>query len=98
MTVETHNALMAQLAHALGKEATIWEKARCATPAAAGVDFFPGRGQSSQPAKEVCAKCRVREECLEFALENVIQHGVWGGLTERQRRPLRAARGKHNAS
>jgi hypothetical protein len=40
------------------------------------------------PARQVCARCPVRQPCLEYALSNRIASGVWGGLTERERRPL----------
>ncbi|WP_285702079.1 WhiB family transcriptional regulator [Actinomadura sp. NBRC 104412] len=53
--------------------------------------FFVGVGQSAQPAKRVCGNCPVRNECLEHALTHA-EHGVWGGLTEKQRRPVRRAR------
>jgi hypothetical protein len=58
-----------------------------------GVDlgvFFPERGETAGPARQVCAACPVREPCLEYALSNRITHGIWGGLTERERRPLRS--------
>jgi WhiB family transcriptional regulator, redox-sensing transcriptional regulator len=51
--------------------------------------FFPGRGESAEPARQVCAGCPVRQPCLEYALSHGITHGIWGGLTERDRRPLR---------
>lgn len=51
--------------------------------------FFPGRGESAEPARQVCAGCPVRHSCLEYALSHGITHGIWGGLTERDRRPLR---------
>lgn len=54
--------------------------------------FFPEKGESPAPAKRVCASCEVRAECLEYALEGRIREGVWGGTTERQRRPLLAER------
>ena len=50
-----------------------------------GVDpdlFFPERGASTREAKEVCRGCVVREECLEFALQNGEKFGIWGGLSE----------------
>ena len=53
--------------------------------------FFPGRGESSDPAKKVCAGCPVREECLNYAEVNLLKYGVWGGLSERQRRIRRTA-------
>jgi WhiB family redox-sensing transcriptional regulator len=51
--------------------------------------FFPGRGQSAEPARRICASCPVRQPCLEFALRHGITHGIWGGLAERDRRALR---------
>ncbi|HEV7524890.1 MAG TPA: WhiB family transcriptional regulator [Acidimicrobiia bacterium] len=56
------------------------------------VDFFPARGESVRDAKAVCARCPVRDECLEFALRLKVAHGVWGGLSERERRTLRRDR------
>lgn len=54
--------------------------------------FFPEKGTSSRDAKRVCASCEVRAECLEYALANEERFGVWGGLSERERRKLIAAR------
>jgi WhiB family redox-sensing transcriptional regulator len=51
--------------------------------------FFPGRGESAKPARQICARCPVRQPCLDYALSHGIVHGIWGGLTERDRRPLR---------
>lgn len=51
--------------------------------------FFPGRGESIKPAQEVCAGCYVRDECTRYAIENREKFGVWGGLSERERRRLR---------
>jgi WhiB family transcriptional regulator, redox-sensing transcriptional regulator len=52
--------------------------------------FFPERGESAEPARRVCAQCPVRQPCLDYAVTNRIVHGVWGGLTERERRTLRS--------
>ena len=52
--------------------------------------FFPERGETAEPARRVCARCPVREPCLDYAVSNRIIHGVWGGLTERERRALRS--------
>ena len=52
--------------------------------------FYPERGQSAGTARQVCARCPVRQPCLEYALSNRIVHGIWGGLTERERRPLQS--------
>ncbi|MFC0081494.1 WhiB family transcriptional regulator [Aciditerrimonas ferrireducens] len=60
-----------------------------------GVDpdlFFPERGASTREAKAVCRGCVVREECLEYALANGEKFGIWGGLSERERRRLRRQR------
>lgn len=59
--------------------------------------FFPnGTTGDAEPqiraAKSVCARCPVRAECLEFALSSRQDFGVWGGLTEEERRSLRRAR------
>jgi WhiB family transcriptional regulator, redox-sensing transcriptional regulator len=54
-----------------------------------GVDpevFHPSEEEDPAPAKAVCAECPVREACLEHALAVREKHGVWGGLTERERR------------
>lgn len=51
--------------------------------------FFPGSGESSDEAKQVCARCDVRAECLKEALADPTTVGVWGGTTERDRRVLR---------
>jgi len=52
--------------------------------------FFPGRGESAGPARQVCAACPVRQPCLDYAISNRISHGIWGGLTERERRALQS--------
>lgn len=54
--------------------------------------FFIERGASAAPAKAVCAGCPVREQCLDYALDNCEKFGVWGGKSERERRRLRRAR------
>lgn len=54
--------------------------------------FFPERGAPSQRAKAVCATCPVREPCRDFAIENGEKFGIWGALSERQRRAVRRQR------
>jgi WhiB family redox-sensing transcriptional regulator len=54
--------------------------------------FFPEKGGSTREAKRVCAGCAVRSECLEYALANDERFGIWGGLSERERRRVRLAR------
>lgn len=51
--------------------------------------FFPEKGGSTRDAKKVCAACNVRSQCLEYALANDERFGIWGGLSERERRRLR---------
>ncbi|MCU1430581.1 MAG: putative WhiB family transcriptional regulator [Actinomycetia bacterium] len=51
-------------------------------------DFFPSDGLGVESAQHVCKTCPVRVECLEYALENRIEHGVWGGASERERRRI----------
>lgn len=51
--------------------------------------FFPEKGGSTREAKTICAECEVRAECLEYALANDERFGIWGGLSERERRRLR---------
>ena len=51
--------------------------------------FFPEKGGSTRDAKKVCGSCTVRSECLEYALSNDERFGIWGGLSERERRRLR---------
>lgn len=52
-------------------------------------DLGPGARQAEQ-AKAVCAGCPVRAECLEYALENGLDYGIFGGLTEQERRRVRS--------
>src|SRR6267154_4842318 len=66
------------------------ERANCL-----GVDpdlFFPERGASTKEAKGVCHGCEVRPECLEYALRHGEKFGIWGGMSERERRRLRRQR------
>lgn len=51
--------------------------------------FFPEKGGSTREAKKVCLGCDVRSECLEYALANDERFGIWGGLSERERRKLK---------
>jgi len=51
--------------------------------------FFPEKGGSTREAKRVCLSCDVRSECLEYALGHDKRFGIWGGLSERERRRLK---------
>ncbi len=54
--------------------------------------FFPSDGVGVLRARKICAGCPVASQCLEYALTNQIEHGVWGGCSERERRRLLRAR------
>jgi WhiB family transcriptional regulator, redox-sensing transcriptional regulator len=60
--------------------------------------FFPSDGVGVEVAKRICATCPVKEPCLEYALEFRIDHGVWGGTSERQRRRILRQRGGSSTS
>lgn len=51
--------------------------------------FFPEKGGSTREAKRVCLTCDVRGECLEYALQHDERFGIWGGLSERERRKMK---------
>ena len=60
-----------------------------------GVDvdvFFPGRGQSAEPARAICATCQVVEDCKRWALDYPDDAGIAAGMSSRQRRAERARR------
>ena len=63
------------------------EMARCAE--VDGEIFFPEKGGSTKGAKLICAGCEVRDQCLQYALENDERFGIYGGLSERERRKLK---------
>ena len=72
-------------------EELMWqERALCAQtdPEA----FFPEKGGSTREAKRVCLSCDVRGDCLEYALHHDERFGIWGGLSERERRRIRRQR------
>ena len=56
--------------------------------------FFPETGGSSRAAKQICAGCPVRAECLDWAIAHDQRYGVWGGLTVSERTQLRRRRGR----
>ena len=59
--------------------------------------FFPNDGMGVLVAQRICAECSVRSECLEYALANRIEQGVWGGASERERRRILRRRRKAGA-
>lgn len=89
---------MSAAAVVLGGSAYDWEapqrEAWMDDAACANTDpdqFFPEKGGSTRDAKKICGGCDVRQQCLEYALRRDERFGIWGGLSERERRPLRRA-------
>lgn len=79
---------LSNLSNSNGAQDLSWqERALCAQtdPEA----FFPEKGGSTREAKRVCLSCDVRSECLEYALGHDERFGIWGGLSERERRRLK---------
>jgi hypothetical protein len=54
--------------------------------------FFPEKGGSSREAKKICARCPIKLRCLEVALANDERFGIFGGLSERERRRIKRER------
>ncbi|MER3395430.1 MAG: transcriptional regulator [Acidimicrobiia bacterium] len=94
MTNATQSSILFQIVPeqaVVGDEDLSWQ----AYAACMGVDpdlFFPERGASTREAKAVCSRCVVRTECLEYALANAEKFGIWGGMSERERRKIRKLR------
>lgn len=66
-----------------------WTDGALCTQGDSGDLFFPEKGDSAKPAKQVCSKCEVRAECLNYAMKHAAPYGVWGGLSARDRIKLR---------
>ena len=60
--------------------------------------FFPNDGVGVEVARRICATCPVQEPCLEYALAERIDHGVWGGASERERRRIAKRRRQQAAA
>jgi WhiB family transcriptional regulator, redox-sensing transcriptional regulator len=54
--------------------------------------FFPERGASTRTAKQICRECGVQDACLEFAIVSSEKFGIWGAMSERERRKIRRER------
>ena len=78
---------LTELVDATEEEQDWQERALCAQtdPEA----FFPEKGGSTREAKRICLGCEVKDECLEYALAHDERFGIWGGLSERERRKLK---------
>jgi WhiB family transcriptional regulator, redox-sensing transcriptional regulator len=70
-----------------GDEDQWQERALCAQTVPEA--FFPEKGGSTREAKRICQGCEVKDACLEYALANDERFGIWGGLSERERRRLK---------
>jgi len=75
------------LADLLGSVPEWQERALCAQtdPEA----FFPEKGGSTREAKRICSRCEVTTECLEYAMQHDERFGIWGGMSERERRKIK---------
>ena len=84
-----------QLVDVLLGPAQDWQRdALCAEYGDRADDWFPSTGESLAPARSVCARCLVRAECLAWALaQSPPIPGIWGGLSERERKDRRAGHG-----
>ena len=83
--------MFTQLLEILGSQELAWQdlaNCRGANPDL----FFPERGASTRTAKKICGECAVQEDCLEFAIVSSEKFGIWGGLSERERRKIRRER------
>lgn len=89
--MRTPTAVVRAFREAIEAEALDWmARGNCI-----GVDpdlFYPERGASTREAKAVCRACDVQPECLEYALATREKFGIWGGLSERERRRIRRRR------
>ena len=56
--------------------------------------FFPDRGGSTRIPKTICRECPVRLDCLEWAIQTGQKHGIWGGMSERERRKMKVERAR----
>ena len=54
--------------------------------------FFPEKGESARPARLICHRCAVQGACREYAIEQGFRHGIWGGMSDRERTTLQRAR------
>jgi WhiB family redox-sensing transcriptional regulator len=74
--------------HSLADTDTAWMTRRNCR----GADMFPGEGAGVVRAKRICEDCPVKQRCLDYALANKIEYGVFGGTSERERRRILKAR------
>lgn len=83
--------MQSKLVEALATEELSWQDYANCRGADADL-FFPERGASTRRAKAICGACEAREQCLEYAISNGEKFGIWGGMSERERRRVRRDR------
>ena len=83
--------MASELFEALDLEGLAWQDNGACRGADADL-FFPERGASTRRAKQICSECAVRVECLEYAICTGEKFGIWGGMSERERRRIRKER------
>jgi WhiB family redox-sensing transcriptional regulator len=86
-TTGRHAEVIGDLGRLLSPEPWV-DQALCAQ-VDVGDLFFPSKGGSTAPAVQVCKRCPVQEQCLQYALARREPHGIWGGRSERERRRMR---------
>jgi WhiB family transcriptional regulator, redox-sensing transcriptional regulator len=72
-----------------GDGAVRWQNRAACRGVEVEIFFPPDRDPIETVAKEICRACTVREDCLEYCLSHREEHGIWGGMTERERRHMR---------
>jgi WhiB family redox-sensing transcriptional regulator len=83
--------MQSKLIEALAVDELLWQDYANCRGADADL-FFPERGASTRRAKSICQACEVRTDCLEYAIVNGEKFGIWGGMSERERRRVRRER------
>ncbi len=83
--------MQSKLIEALAVDELLWQDYANCRGADADL-FFPERGASTRRAKSICKACDVRTDCLEYAIVNGEKFGIWGGMSERERRRVRRER------
>ena len=83
--------LAARLAELIGPTVDASWEAQALCPQTDPEAFFPEKGGSTLPAKQICRRCPVRAQCLQTALERKERYGIWGGLSDTERRRMMRA-------
>lgn len=89
--VPERSSLLAKLGIQPDNEELAWQRDAACRDEDPAI-FFPDKGTHIGEAKAVCGRCPVLAQCRSWVLENRIRHGIWAGLTEKERRPLLAER------